>query len=202
MSLLFPILSSILHAILENMNKITQVSLILLFLVIFSFLLYIYKSEDDKAILREEIKQQQNQLDQAKKDQQTEDSSQNNSQKGEVQGASAIQTGIISGNLYPSTQKLSDTFIICAEDIIAKQPICTDELGQTDTKNQFSYKLELPQGKYLIYANSIDESSKTFYYSQKQDCQKTACDKQDYATIIDLRPIEENVNINVYMSEN
>lgn len=182
------------------MNKITQVSLILLFLVIFSFLLYIYKSEDDKAILREEIKQQQTELEQAKKDQKAENSNQNNSQKGEVQGASAIQTGIISGNLNLNQQFNSAEFIICAEDITAKQPICTDELGQTDTKDQFSYKLELPQGKYLIYANSIDESSKSFYYSQKQDCQKTACDKQDYATIIDLRPLEENANLNIYIT--
>jgi len=81
-----------------------------------------------------------------------------NNQTGEIKSM-----GIIEGSLsYPS--EVIPELIICAEDINNDQQYCTTEQIE-DEKYTYSkgYKLEVPVGKYFVFAQREDNDRKAYY---------------------------------------
>ncbi len=83
-----------------------------------------------------------------------------------------LVTGFIEGSLgYPS-EIIPETMVVCAEEITAKEKYCVDEhIKDPKYTNGVGYKLEVPTGKYTVYA-TIPGSSDSYraYYDEFVVC--------------------------------
>lgn len=78
--------------------------------------------------------------------------------------------GTIEGSLSYPSEGIPQSMIVCAENESLKDPICTSEKIK-DAKYTYGtgYKLQVPEGKYFVYAK-LPENSYSAYYSEFVTC--------------------------------
>lgn len=152
------------------MSKITGSFLALVFVIIFSSIIYIWKADSEKRTLESQIKTQQQQIAnlESQIDQQTAPNILKN--PGEVQGA-ATATGTLTGTVSIAKPTSAEAIIVCAKKIRSMQETCTDFIFDL-SKKVYEFSFEIPQGTYEVYAMLPPSETKVFY-SEVSTCDET-----------------------------
>lgn len=109
---------------------------------------------------------------------------------------STTEVGIISGVIIFNSENLNDNSIVCAQDKFTIKEFCTDVLLNTLTPNELKYSLEIPQGKYFVYAMTPPDSKK-YYHSKIQKCNTENECESDQKILLEVLQNEKQENINV-----
>lgn len=182
------------------MKRLNGLFVLLILLLGLLSIAYIWKSEDDKEILEAQVTQQIQEID-SLKNKLSELNSQADSEN--VNGVST-SIGVVTGKIQFNDLNLVKTTVICAQDQYTIKEFCTDELIKTNDSNVFEYTLEIPRGKYSIYALNSSSTEKVFY-SNVQKCNDdkscTFTDSSDNINKILLQITENEVqkDINLYL---
>ena len=80
---------------------------------------------------------------------------------------STASGGIIEGSLSFPSEKIPEDMMICAENIFSQKSICTSEhIISDEYLYGVGYKLSIPVGEYLIYAQTKDHPDYKAYYNK------------------------------------
>jgi hypothetical protein len=79
--------------------------------------------------------------------------------------------GTIEGSLSYPSERLPENMLVCAESVEMKQTTCTD-VKMKDNKYTYGvgYKLDVPVGKYFVYAKLPENDDNYAYYSEFVTC--------------------------------
>ena len=149
------------------MSKITGSFLALVFVIVFSSIIYIWKADGEKRTLESQIQTQEEQIAslESQLDQQTSPATTINT--GEVQGITTA-TGTLTGSVTVSTPTEAEAIIVCTKEIRSLQETCTDFIFES-TKKVYEFTFEIPQGTYEVYA-MLPPSETKVYYSDISAC--------------------------------
>ncbi len=118
----------------------------------------------------------------------------NQIEQAEVKGV-ATAIGKVSGIVKFTKPDSKETTIVCAYNKYTNNEFCTDELKPINS-HSFKYLLEIPQGKYYIYATTPPKENKT-YYSTTQKCSTDSCDNQQ-RIMLEVLENETQTSINLF----
>ncbi len=152
------------------MSKITGSFLTLVFVIVFSSIIYIWKADTEKRTLESQIESQQEQIAnlETQLNQQTTPATTINT--GEVQGAST-STGTITGSVTLSNPTETEVVIVCTKEVRTVQESCTDFVFEAK-KLIYEFTFEVPQGTYEIYA-MLPPAEKKVFYSEISTCDES-----------------------------
>ena len=143
------------------MSKITGSFLALVFVIIFSSIIYIWKADSEKRTLESQIQTQQQQIASLESQITEQNSPAATINSGEVQGATTA-TGTLAGSVTVSTPTESEAIIVCAKEVRSLQETCTDFIYEP-TKKSYEFTFEIPQGTYEVFAMLPPSETKVFY---------------------------------------
>ncbi|MBU0974127.1 hypothetical protein KKD03_00295 [Patescibacteria group bacterium] len=171
-----------------------------LFVVLFIFIgllsiSYIWSSEADKETLITKSTEQAQEISSLKD--KISGLEKGKTEESAVMGTSTTATGTISGLL--KIKKISSThnIIICAQDKFTIKEFCTDGLLETTAPNELKYTLEIPIGKYFIFAISPPDPNKA-YYSKIQKCTDGENCENNQKILLEISENESQENIDIY----
>ena len=161
---------------------------------------YIWNAEENKKVL--EAKENEKSQEIALLKDRVVELEESKNEPDNVMGASIVDIGKISGLVIFSNLDSSDNSIVCAQDESTAKEFCTDELLETDNLNEFEYTLEIPKGRYSIYATTPPDSKKT-YYSELQKCEGNSCAlkntiKAEEYELLEVAENETQENVDIY----
>ncbi len=155
---------------------------------------YIWKTEVKRENLESQIEKQDLEITNLKT--QLQELKKNDTKVEDVLGISTI-TGKISGIVKLKTENLEKPTIVCAQDKFTDKEYCTDELTSTSNPEELTYSLDIPVGRYFIYAINPPDSEMT-YYSKIQKCTSEDNCENDQKILLEINENEEQKDINIY----
>ena len=178
------------------MKRLNNLFILLFIIIGLLSVSYIWKSEAEKKDLEttsdqksQEISFLKNRISQLEETQE---------RTGEIQGLTTEITGTILGKVQINNSNYSENIIICAQDKFTIKEFCTDELVDTSDPNESSYSLEIPKGKYLIYAVTPPDDKKT-YYSEVKKCTGDDICENNKKILLEVIEAETQKDINLYL---
>ncbi|MCB9813691.1 MAG: hypothetical protein H6772_04780 [Pseudomonadales bacterium] len=179
------------------MKRLNNAFILLILILGLLTILYIWRSEKEKELLIKNITKQETQIETLiNKVKQLENLNNNL----DVKGASTTVTGTISGYIQlDETQEISTT-IICAQDKFTTKEFCTDEIINTNDPKIFQYYLEIPKGKYFVFALPNPSAEKSFY-SKMQKCSEENSEdcKNNIEILLEINENDVESDINLYL---
>lgn len=182
------------------MSKITGSFLVLVFVIIFSSIIYIWQADREKRELESQIKTQQETITALESQVAQQPTPADTISNGVVLGNQVSeQTGVISGTVTIKDQVKADAIVICASQTDTKQETCIDNLLEPQKKS-YDFSLELPAGSYIVYALLPPSETKVFYSDvptcdESGDCSANADKKRQIQVNVD----ETQADINLYL---
>lgn len=180
------------------MSKITGSFLTLVFVIVFSSIVYIWQADAEKRTMEKQIVshlQQINDLETQLKEQTTPS---NQISAGEVAGTTTA-TGQLSGTVTLSKKIDTEAIVVCSVETRTKQETCTDIIIEKNT-NTHSFEFDIPQGRYEVYAMLPPLETKVYYSDistcdENGDCTSNSLSKR----LIQVNQDEAQSNIDIYL---
>lgn len=161
---------------------------------------YIWKTQDEKTALQGKIDQQTQEIEELSMQ-----LTQNLDEIEEAEVKGVISSiGVVTGKIQYSDPTQVESTIVCAQDNFTQEEYCTDELVETNDPNLFQYTLEIPNGRYKVYATTLPDSQKV-YFSKVQtcddpeDCAMQNLDQEGNEVILEVLQDEVQKDINIYL---
>ncbi|NCS87098.1 MAG: hypothetical protein COV78_04425 [Candidatus Pacebacteria bacterium CG11_big_fil_rev_8_21_14_0_20_34_55] len=177
------------------MKQLNSLFIVLFVLIGILSISYIWSSEADKEALIEKSDNQAQEINSLKD--QISKLEKENPEKNAVMGVNTTATGIVSGSLKINNAISVDNIIVCAQDKFTIKEFCTDELLETTTPNELKYMLEIPMGKYFIYAIAPPDLNRA-YYSKIQKCTDNNNCENNQKILLEIIGNESQKNIDLY----
>jgi hypothetical protein len=180
-----------------DMSKITASFLALVFVIIFSSIIYIWQADAEKRELESQISDQQEQIANLKTQIQLQ-ANQGTISNGDVRGVET-QTGQLTGSVTIFNTQEYNTVIVCVKETRTLQETCLDFNIEKNT-NQYDFEFDIPQGTYEVYAILPPLETKV-YYSDIKTCDSngdcTSNFKNKRLVKIEINQVQANIDISL-----
>lgn len=153
------------------MQKLTGLFIIITVLLTILAVGYIWQSEQEKAALRSQLVPAEIIVESPNPSLTPEEAAYEAAEEeSQATPAARKQTGSITGSLSFPSSGIPENMEVCAENVTTQQLFCTSEHLKGDEYTYgFGYDLELPLGKYFVYAKLPNDPYKA-YYSEFVTC--------------------------------
>jgi len=184
------------------MSKITGSFLALVFLIIFSSIVYIWKADAEKRALESQIQSQHEQISDLKTRLEQQQTPVDIINAGEVSGeilGDVTPTGSVTGSVTLNNPPEVEAVIVCMLETKTKQESCNDYMIESD-KTIYNFTFDIPQGTYEIYA-ILPPSETKVYYSDVNTCDQdgNCTSNAEKKRLIQVSPEETQQDINIYL---
>ncbi len=180
------------------MSKITGSFLVLVFVIIFSSIIYIWKADSEKRTLESQLESQQEQIAALESQLELQTTPATIVTTGEVQGTTT-STGKITGSVTLSNPTETEAVVVCLNEIRNNQETCIDFILEA-TKKMYEFTFDVPQGTYEVYAMLPPAETKVFYSEvstcdESGDCTSNAEKKR----LLKVNQEETQSDIDIYL---
>lgn len=180
------------------MSKITGSFLTLVFVIVFSSIVYIWQADAEKKTMEGQIASHLEQINDLETQLKEQSTASNQITAGEVAGINTV-TGQLSGTITLSKENNAEAVVVCSIEIRTKQETCTDIILEENI-NTYDFELDIPQGKYEVYAMVPPLETKVYYSDistcdENGDCTSNSLSKR----LIEVNQDETQSNINIYL---